>query len=63
MDEVEGQGHRVVGSAIDAQAWVPGADDALLARALEAADQGCPFSALLRASAEVSVAARLEGES
>jgi osmotically inducible protein OsmC len=62
MDEIDGQGHRVIASAIDARAWVPGADEALLARALEAADQGCPLSALLRPTAEVSVTARLEGE-
>ena len=62
MDEVDGQGHRVVASAIDAQAWGPGADEALLARALEAADKGYPLSALLRPSADVSVEARLEGE-
>ena len=60
MDEVEGQGHRIVASAISARAVVPGADDAKLAEAAEAADAGCPFSALIRASATVTVDAVLE---
>ena len=63
MDEVEGQGHQIVASAIAATATVPGADDAVLQAALAAADEGCPFSALLkRAGAEVTVTATLEGE-
>ena len=59
MDEIEGQGHRVIASAIEARAWAPGADEALLGRAQEAADAGCPFSALIRATAEVSVTVEL----
>ena len=47
MDEVPGRGHLVVSS------------DAFR-RAVEAADEGCSFSALLRASASVSVRAELE---
>lgn len=61
MDEVEGQGHRIVASAIAARAVVPGADEATLAAAAEAADAGCPFSALIRATATVTVDAVLEG--
>jgi osmotically inducible protein OsmC len=62
MDEVAGQGHQIVGSAIDARTWVPGADDTVLQAALAAADAGCPFSQLLsRAGAEVTVTATLEG--
>jgi lipoyl-dependent peroxiredoxin len=61
MDEVEGTGHRIVASDIAARANVPGADDATLAAAAEAADAGCPFSALIRATATVSVEAVLEG--
>ena len=61
MDEVEGAGHRIVSSDIAARAVVPGADDATLAAAAEAADAGCPFSALIRATATVSVEAVLEG--
>ena len=61
MDEVEGQGHQIVGSSISARARVPGADGAGLEAALAAADAGCPFSSLLkRAGAEVTVTATLE---
>jgi osmotically inducible protein OsmC len=62
MDEVEGGNHRIVASAIDARAWAPGADAELLERVARKADEGCPFSALIRASAEVSVAATLREE-
>ncbi len=61
MDEVEGAGHRIVSSDIAARAIVPGADDSTLAVAAEAADAGCPFSALIRATATVTVEAVLEG--
>jgi osmotically inducible protein OsmC len=61
MDEVEAAGHRIVASHIAARAVVPGADDATLAAAAEAADAGCPFSALIRATATVTVEAVLEG--
>lgn len=63
MDEVEGAGHRIVGSHIAARAVVPGADDERLAEAARAADEGCPFSALIRASATVTYDATLEGGS
>jgi len=63
MDEVEGMGHRIVSSAITARGVVPGADPATFAQAAEAADAGCPFSALIRASATVTIHAELEGES
>jgi lipoyl-dependent peroxiredoxin len=62
MDEVEGGNHRIVASAIDARAWAPGADAESLERVARKADEGCPFSALIRASAEVSVAATLREE-
>ena len=58
-DEVEGAGHRIVASAISARAVVPGADPESLAAAAAAADEGCPFSALVKASATVTVEARL----
>ena len=61
MDEVEGAGHRIVSSDIAARAVVPGADEATMAAAAEAANTGCPFSALIRATATVSVEAVLEG--
>ena len=63
MDEVEGKGHLIVASAISARVVAPAADDAMLAAAASAADEGCPFSALIRASAIVTVEATLEGGS
>lgn len=60
MDEVEGKGHRIVSSAIAARAVAPGATPASLAEAADAADAGCPFSSLIRASATVTVEATLE---
>jgi osmotically inducible protein OsmC len=63
MDEVEGMGHRIVSSAITARGVAPGADAATFAQAAEAADAGCPFSSLIRASATVTIHAELEGDS
>jgi lipoyl-dependent peroxiredoxin len=60
MDEVEGAGHRIVASDIAARAVVPGADAETFGAAAEAADAGCSFSALIRASATVTVDAVLE---
>jgi osmotically inducible protein OsmC len=60
MDEVEGGHHRIVHSAISARGAAPGADPATFAKAAEDADAGCPFSALIRASATVTVDATLE---
>jgi osmotically inducible protein OsmC len=60
MDEVEGQGHQIVGSNVEAVVSVDGLDETGLATAAEKADEGCPFSQLLkRAGAEVHVSARL----
>jgi lipoyl-dependent peroxiredoxin len=60
MDEVEGQGHQIVGSRVEIVARVDGLDDAALQAARAEADQECPFSALLkRAGADVAVTARL----
>jgi lipoyl-dependent peroxiredoxin len=60
MDEVEGQGHQIVGSRIEAVARVDGVDDAALQEAAARAHAGCPFSQLLeRAGASVTVSARL----
>ena len=61
MDEVEGKGHLIVASDISARAVVPDADAASFATAAAAADEGCSFSALIRASATVTVEAVLEG--
>jgi osmotically inducible protein OsmC len=60
MDEVEAQGHQIVASHVEAVASADGLDDGALQAALRAADEGCPFSQLLRrAGAEVHVSARL----
>lgn len=63
MDEVAGEGHRIVQSNISARAVVPNADSETFDAAVRAADDGCSFSALLRASATVTVEAALEGGS
>ena len=62
MDQVESGNHLIVSSHIDATAVAPGADAESVARAAEVADAGCPISALIRASASVTVQATLEGE-
>ena len=60
MDEVEGQGHQIVGSVVEFVVQADGVDDAALQAAVSEADEGCPFSALLkRAGATVDVSARL----
>src|SRR5262249_21831493 len=61
MDEVEGKGHLVVASNIEASADVPGLDRAAFHEAVERADAGCPISTLIRGSAAVSVTAELIG--
>ena len=61
MDEIEpGGDHRIVASSLDARGRVEGLDADGFRAAAEAADNGCPFSALVRASASVNVTARLE---
>jgi lipoyl-dependent peroxiredoxin len=60
MDEVEGQGHQIVGSRVNAVVAVEGLDAAALQTAVEKADESCPFSQLLkRAGADVQITARL----
>jgi osmotically inducible protein OsmC len=60
MDEVEGGHHRIVASALDARGQVEGLDAEGFSRAAEEADRGCPVSALVRATASVSVRAQLQ---
>ena len=60
LDEVEGAGHRIVGVELAARAHVPGMEREAFERAARAADEGCPFSALVKASATVSIVADLE---
>jgi osmotically inducible protein OsmC len=60
MDEVEGQGHQIVGSRVEIVARVDGVDEAALQSAVAQAHVGCPFSQLLeRAGASVAITARL----
>jgi lipoyl-dependent peroxiredoxin len=59
VDEVEGKGHLVVASDLDVRARADGIDPAGLEAAVGKADVGCTFSALIRASATVSVRAEL----
>jgi osmotically inducible protein OsmC len=60
MDEVEGRGHLIVHSAIEARGVVPGVDRERFAKAAVDADEGCSFSTLIKASATVTIDARLE---
>jgi osmotically inducible protein OsmC len=62
MDEVEGAGHRIVASAIDARVRVSDVSQEAITALAEKADAGCPFSHLIRASAEVTVSAVLEAQ-
>jgi osmotically inducible protein OsmC len=59
MDEVDGR-HLVVASEVEVAARVAGIDQPAFDAAVQAADEGCSFSALIRASASVTVRARLE---
>ena len=60
MDEVPGQGHQIVASYVDFVVAVDGLDEAGLQDTVAKADDGCPFSQLLkRGGAEVHVSARL----
>jgi osmotically inducible protein OsmC len=58
MDEV-GERHLVVASELEVGARVPGLDDAAFQDAVKKADEGCPISALIRASAEIRISASL----
>ncbi len=62
MDEVEGGSHQIVHSAIAATVRAAGTDAGSVEAAARAADEGCPFSTLLRAAgAGVDVTTTLEG--
>jgi lipoyl-dependent peroxiredoxin len=61
LDEVEGGSHRIVASELLARARVKETDEAALQRLAEAASVGCTMSALIEASAKVTVNATLEG--
>jgi lipoyl-dependent peroxiredoxin len=60
MDEVEGRGHQIVASHIDVVVAADGLQEDALQEHVAKADEGCPFSELLRrAGAEVHVSAHL----
>ena len=59
MDEVDGN-HEIVASHVDAGVTADGLDDTGLQQALEKADEGCPFSRMLRrAGVELHVTGRI----
>jgi organic hydroperoxide reductase OsmC/OhrA len=60
MDEVEGQGHQIRESHVRMKAAADGVDDDALQAAAAKADEGCPFSQLLkRAGVNVQISATL----
>jgi osmotically inducible protein OsmC len=61
LDEVEGGSHRIVSSQLHARAQGTGIEAEALEAAARAADAGCPFSALIKASGTVTVDVELEG--
>ncbi len=63
LDQVEDGSHRIVASELLARARVTGIDEAALQQGAEVASKGCTLSALIEASAKVTVNAQLEGGS
>ena len=63
LDEVEGGSHRIVASKLLARARVQDMEAAELDRIARLADEGCPFSALIKASGRVTIEVELEGGS
>lgn len=61
LDEVGGN-HLIVAMDVKARARVPGIDEEAFQRVARAADDGCTISALVRASAVVSLEAELDGD-
>jgi osmotically inducible protein OsmC len=61
MDEVEGKGHLIVESQVRVRVRVTGIDNDAFRRVIKVADEGCPFSSLIKANAKVSIDAELEG--
>lgn len=55
MDEVPDKGHLIVASEVDVHGRVPGIDAETFAKLVEIADEGCPFSTLIKATASVTV--------
>jgi lipoyl-dependent peroxiredoxin len=61
LDEVEGGSHQIVASEIRGSVRAPGLDASELERAAGVADEGCPFSSLIKKSGTVTVNMELEG--
>ncbi len=61
LDEIEPGTHRIVASKLLARARVQDMAHEELDRLARAADEGCPFSALIKASGTVIVTTDLEG--
>src|SRR5919198_6700980 len=61
LDQVEDGSHRIVASNLLARARVKETDQATLERLAQSASEGCPFSKLIEASAQVTVNATLVG--
>jgi lipoyl-dependent peroxiredoxin len=62
LDQVEDGSHRIVASELLARARVKETDQQTLQRLASSASEGCPFSKLIEASAQVTVNATLEGD-
>jgi lipoyl-dependent peroxiredoxin len=60
MDEVAGRGHLIVESRLGVRARVTGIERGAFDEVVEAADEGCSFSSLIKASAKVTIDAELE---
>ena len=60
MDEVEGKGHLIVESQLRVRVRA-NVEESAFRNAVDAADEGCPFSQLIKAGAKVSIDAELEG--
>jgi osmotically inducible protein OsmC len=61
LDEAEGGSHQIVASEIKGRVRAPGVDAQELERMASAADEGCPFSSLIKRSGTVTVNVELEG--
>lgn len=60
LDEVEGVGHRIVSMDLVARVRAAELDESRFRELAQTADEGCTFSALVRASATVSIDAQLD---
>jgi lipoyl-dependent peroxiredoxin len=60
MDEVEGEGHQIIGSVVTIVGDLEGVDEGTFQELVAKADAGCPFTRLLqKAGVDVTVSARL----